>query len=86
MCACVRASVCRRVSAVRDVRRSNHVFCLRQGDSGGPMMFPSPTGPYFYTIGVVSFGYKCADARVPGVYTRVSEYLDWIMDHLHDTD
>ncbi|XP_043243267.1 uncharacterized protein LOC122392463 [Amphibalanus amphitrite] len=83
----------RRYTRFRQITITDKVLCARspgkdscQGDSGGPMMFPSPSGPYFYTIGVVSFGYKCADARVPGVYTRVSEYLDWITSHLHDTD
>ena len=64
----------------------NLVLCPLQGDSGGPMMFPAPNGTHFYTIGVVSFGYRCADRRIPGVYTRVTAYLDWITDHLLDTD
>ncbi|KXJ82503.1 hypothetical protein RP20_CCG013184 [Aedes albopictus] len=45
------------------------------GDSGGPLM----SQKLYWTIeGVVSFGYKCGLEGWPGVYTRVSNYVDWI--------
>ncbi len=48
-----------------------------QGDSGGPLMKVAVSGcPY--QVGVVSWGYGCARPGVPGVYTRVSAYADWI--------
>lgn len=55
-----------------------------QGDSGGPLMYgkPSNTSFNFYQIGVVSYGYKCAEIGYPGVYTRVTEFLDWIQNNL----
>ncbi|XP_046639878.1 trypsin alpha-3-like [Daphnia pulicaria] len=43
-----------------------------QGDSGGPLLVGGVQG------GITSFGYGCADSKFPGVYTRVSNYVDWI--------
>ncbi|XP_054259673.1 venom protease-like isoform X2 [Macrosteles quadrilineatus] len=47
-----------------------------QGDSGGPLILPKQSN--FYLIGIVSYGYKCAEPGFPGVYTKVSLYVDWI--------
>ena len=47
-----------------------------QGDSGGPFVHKS--GDKWTQIGVVSWGYGCAQAGYPGVYTRVSSYIDWL--------
>ncbi|KAJ8669671.1 hypothetical protein QAD02_000930 [Eretmocerus hayati] len=52
--------------------------CL--GDSGGPMMFPKSS--YYYVIGIVSFGFRCAEPGIPGVYTRVTHFLKFIEDNL----
>lgn len=53
------------------------------GDSGGPLQAP---GNYshnlkFIQYGVVSFGPRmCGTTGIPGVYTKIVYYLDWILD------
>ncbi|KAI4485606.1 hypothetical protein M0802_012668 [Mischocyttarus mexicanus] len=52
-----------------------------QGDSGGPLQTLHPKYSCLYqVIGITSFGIGCAIFNAPGVYTRVSYYLNWIED------
>ena len=37
---------------------------------------------YSVQIGIVSWGLRCGMKGLPGVYTNVAHYLEWILDHL----
>ncbi|XP_034938455.1 CLIP domain-containing serine protease 14D-like [Chelonus insularis] len=55
------------------------------GDSGGPLLAPAL---YYDNIryvqyGIVSFGHRrCGTDGVPGVYTKIVFYLDWVLDNI----
>ncbi|XP_058816659.1 CLIP domain-containing serine protease B4-like [Topomyia yanbarensis] len=55
-----------------------------KGDSGGPLMDVIVAGNevIHYLAGVVSFGKQCGKEGVPGVYTKVNRFGDWILKHL----
>lgn len=55
------------------------------GDSGGPLMLSQYFNgeSRYFQHGIVSFGPRnCGSEGLPGVYTRVSQYMDWILDNI----
>ncbi|CAL4132745.1 unnamed protein product, partial [Meganyctiphanes norvegica] len=55
-----------------------------QGDSGGPMV-TNEGSPFYRQIGVVSWGFDCAAPGFPGVYARLTKYMQWINNQLSDS-
>ncbi|RXG72806.1 Serine proteinase stubble [Armadillidium vulgare] len=54
---------------------------LQKGDSGGPLQVRGDDGRWFLA-GVTSSGFKCAKPNLPGLYTRASLYVPWILEHI----
>jgi len=54
-----------------------------EGDSGGPMTVSEDKTMKYFQVGIVSYGPSiCGTKGLPGIYTRVSEYLSWILDNI----
>lgn len=51
------------------------------GDSGAGLTINNLEKPYL--LGIASWGVGCAKVGYPGVYTRVTNYSDWINNYLH---
>lgn len=55
-------------------------FLFPQGDSGGPLV--CDFNSTWVQVGIVSWGIGCGRRGYPGVYTEVSFYKDWLIDHV----
>ena len=55
-------------------------YFIHQGDSGGPLV--QTFGVRTSQIGIVSFGIPCAIKGLPGVYTDLYYFTNWIYNHI----
>nr|XP_027795124.1 tissue-type plasminogen activator isoform X3 [Marmota flaviventris] len=51
-----------------------------QGDSGGPLVCVKDKR--MTLVGIISWGLGCGQKDVPGIYTKVTNYLDWIQENM----
>lgn len=51
------------------------------GDGGSPLMCPGQDNLY-YQIGIVAWGIGCGQKGIPGAYTNVLMFADWIHKNL----
>lgn len=54
-----------------------------EGDSGGPLVVHGEDGRWMLA-GLTSWGIGCGESNSPGVYTRVSEFGEWIQDNISE--
>ena len=57
-----------------------------QGDSGGPLACDTIGENRWKLFGITSWGAGCALLRNPGVYTKVTNYLEWIQNIIKNDD
>lgn len=66
----------------KQVEISATQLCAGKEDGGVDSCFADSGGPLVndqnVIVGVVSTGFGCARPGLPGIYTRVSEYSNWI--------
>ncbi|XP_058467759.1 CLIP domain-containing serine protease B9-like isoform X2 [Malaya genurostris] len=56
-----------------------------RGDSGGPMKVPIPDIKFRYVqYGIISAGPGCGVSGTPGVSTRVTFFMRWILDNIRE--
>ncbi|XP_043679848.1 transmembrane protease serine 9-like [Vespula pensylvanica] len=80
---------CRKMK-YRANRITNNMICAGkgtqdscQGDSGGPLLVHE--GDRLEIAGIVSWGVGCGRPGYPGVYTRVTRYLNWINTNIKES-
>ena len=52
-----------------------------QGDSGGPLVVTDEAGQY-HVGGITSWGRGCGRPNLPGIYTRVTSFDEWIDENV----
>ena len=57
-------------------------YFFLQGDSGGPLLTAPDASGSRACVGVVSSGIGCGRPNLPGLYTRVSRFVDWILTQM----